>query len=89
MIPFKFPEANSRFGPPNDLEESQCFTIDAYQGQVNGGSVDGCQVVVTAWLTQPWELKLLSEGKPLFLSFIGGLPPHFVSMSFEEATHPA
>ncbi len=88
MNPITFPECNASFCAPSDLDESQVFTIGAYHGIVQGGSLDGCQQVVTAWLPTERELELLKQGKPIFLSFIGGLPPHYPSMSFEEATHP-
>lgn len=78
-----------RFSPPPDLAESQCRTIHAYAGKVVGGSVDGADVVVTAWHLTPEELAALNAGKPLFLSFLGGLPPHFPTVDFEAAIHPA
>lgn len=84
-----FPEANARFTAPSDLAESQCLTIPAYQGIVTGGSVDGSPIVVVAWKPSPQELADLVAGKPIFLSCIGGLPPHFLSTDFHSATHPA
>lgn len=89
MIPVTFPEANIRYGPPPDLAESQCMTIHAYRGQVAGGSVDGSLIVVTAWKPSPDEIEAMKQGRPIFLSFIGGLPPHFVALDFHSATHPA
>jgi len=89
MTPVEFPEANARFHAPADLAESQCLTISAYHGVVRGGSVDGSPLVVTCWQPTPEELARLNAGGPIYLSFIGGLPPHFVTVSFEEATHPA
>lgn len=89
MIPADFPEANASFRAPVDLEESQCATIPAYRGQVVGGSVDGCDLVVVAWRPTHAELTRINLGLPIFLTVIGGLPPHYLSTSFEEATHPA
>lgn len=89
MTPVKFPEANSRFGPPEDLAESQCMTIWAYSGTVAGGSVDGAHQVVVAWLPDEQERKRIADGGPIFLSVIGGLPPHYLSTSFAEAIKPA
>ncbi len=89
MNPVLFPEANCNYAPAPDLEESQCQPVKAYRGQVQGGSVDGCQIVVTAWLPTKAELEELNQGKSLFLSFIGGLPPHFACVDFHTATHPA
>lgn len=89
MTPVTFPQANARFGPPSDLAESQCMTIHAYQGKVERGSVEGSPIVVTAWKPSPQELNAMIEGSPIFLSFLGGLPPHFVTTDFQQATHPA
>lgn len=89
MSPVAFPEVNARFGPPPDLADSQCMTIYAYMGQVQGGSVDGSQIVVTAWKPSIEEIELMKQGQPIFLSFIGGLPPHFASLNFNTASRPA
>lgn len=89
MIPVDFPESNILFGPPPDLDHSQCRTIFAYDGRITGGSLDGARVVVTAWQPTEQELELLKQGRPVLLTFIGGLPPHMVSLDFHAATHPA
>ena len=89
MNPATFPQANTKFGPPTDLAESQCLTIPAYMGRVQGGSVDGSTIVVVAWLPTAEELKQLNAGAPIYLSCMGGLPPHFISTDFDLATHPA
>jgi len=77
------------FKSPPDLHESQVMPIRAYSGMVRGGSLDGCNIVVTAWKPTPAELKALNMGQPLFLSCIGGLPPHFPSVDFDLAIAPA
>lgn len=91
MIPIKFKESNCQFGPPKDLDPSQCMTVSAFQGEVKNpnSSMDGCPVVVVAWKPSLTDIELLKEGQPIYLSMIGGLPPHFLSMSFEAATNPA
>ena len=89
MNPTNFDQANTLFGPPPDLDESQCRSIPAFQGTVNGGSVDGASLTVVCWQPTPVELARLAEGRPIFLTFIGGLPPHYPSMSFEEAVNPS
>lgn len=88
MIPVAFPEANSRFGPPPDLAESQCMTIQAFTGVVEKGPVEGAEVVVVAWKPSPQEIEAMSKGSPIFLSCLGGLPPHFLTTDFHAATHP-
>lgn len=90
MLPFSFKESNKTFTNPEDLDESQCGSLKAYAGIVEGGSLDGCPQIVTCWQPTTREIELLKEGKPIFISFISqGIPPHYLSMTFEEATHPA
>jgi hypothetical protein len=89
MTPTTFPEKNIVFKRPPDMEESQCLDIPAWTGTAQSGSLDGDQVVVVAWSPSPEEIELIRKGKPIYLSCVGGLPPHFLSMSFQEATNPA
>lgn len=89
MIPELFPQANCEFKAPNDLDESQCATIPAYKGVVRGGSCDGSRMVVVCWRPDARELEAIKNGAPIFLMCMGGLPPHCVTTSFEEAINIA
>lgn len=89
MTPQNFDEANQVFSPPKDLDESQCISIPAFVGEVKSGSVDGVPLVVVAWRPTSEELDRLNAGCAIFLTMIGGLAPHYLSTTFEEATHPA
>lgn len=89
MTPVTFPEATHQFRPPPDLEESQCHTIHAYSGTVDRGSLEGSYIVVTAWKPTPQEIMKIRAGRPIFLTCIGSLPPHMLTMSFAEASQPA
>ena len=90
MIPADFQEANVTFGPPAGLDESQCRSIPGYMGPIQGGSCDGLDQVVVAYRLTEDEIARLAQGGLLFLTMIGGsLPPHYPSLSFEEATRPA
>lgn len=89
MIPIKFDECNVCYSAPQDMSEQQVRTIDAYRGRVEGGSCDGADLAIVAWLPTEQELKSLNEGKPIFLSMLYGLAPHFLTTSFKEASHPA
>ncbi len=84
-----FPEANCRFGPPQDLQESQCGTISGFLGKANGGSCDGIDIAVVAWQPNAIERAAIFEGAPIFLTMIGGLSPHMMTTTFREAIHPA
>ena len=89
MKPTTFPQANCVFGPPTDFTADQGVPIYAFQTQFAGGSFDGAPVVVTAWMPAADELAQLNSGAPVFLTFIGGLPPHMATTSFERAVLPA
>ena len=84
MKPATFAEANTNFGPPPDMAESQCRTISAYRGKITGGSLDGETQVVVAWRPDADDLKRLNEGGLIYLGVIGGLPPHFLVTDFKE-----
>lgn len=89
MTPYKFQEANQKFGPPDGFTESQVVPVDAFVGEAKQGCLDGSKIVVTAWMPTPEERERLCLGAPIFLTFIGGLPPHAVSVSFEQAINLA
>lgn len=89
MKPVTFPEANASFKAPTDLHENQVATIMAYCGPVPGGSMDGEKIVVVAWQPTADEVAAISLGRPIFLTTLGGLPPHFLTTDFDSATNPA
>lgn len=84
-----FPEVNIRYGPPPGMTEDQVRTVHCWQGYAGRGSCDGSLMVVTAWQPRPEELAALNAGSPVFLTVLGGLPPHFITTNFAEATNPA
>ena len=89
MRPADFPEANCTFGPPPDLDPSQVVPIRAWMGETRGGSVDGSKMIVTAWQPSAEEIAAINAGAPIFLSVLGGLPPHFLAVTFADASNPA
>lgn len=89
MNPINFKEANIPFCAPKDLAESQCATIKGFCGVVQGGSCDGVTIAVVAYRPTPEELDAINNGAPIYLSCLGGLPPHFLTTDFHTATHPA
>jgi hypothetical protein len=89
MTPIEFEEANSRFAPPKGLDESQVRTVPGYCGMIERGSMEGAVVIVTAWQPSAEEREKIAGGGPIYLSFIGSLPPHYPSTSFQEAVSPA
>ncbi len=89
MTTIHFPEANAKFGPPDDMSEAQVRTIHAYAGEAKRGSCEGTMLVVVAWQPDERELAALNAGQPIFLTCLGGLPAHFLTTNFAEATNPA
>lgn len=86
MIATNFPEAFVDFVAPPGMSEEQVKTIKAWSGRIHGGSCDGSIATVTAWRPTDVELARLNEGGCVFLTVLGGLPPHCLTTSFEEAT---
>lgn len=89
MNPTTFQECNMTLKGPPDLDESQCENIPAYVGNISGGSLDGSIVVVVAWKPTPMEMQMLIAGNPVYLTAIGGLPPHLLTTSFKDALNIA
>lgn len=71
------------------MSSEQVMSIHAYYGQITHpqSNLDGAEFVVTAWKPSPEELKTLNEGGPVYLSCLGGLPAHFLTSSFFQATY--
>ena len=89
MKAVRFPQATTFFGPPPGLSESQVKMIPAFIGTVQRGSMEGSAMVITAWKPSPDDLARLNQGDPIFLTFLGSLPPHMVSTDFDIASQPA
>ena len=89
MIPDEFEQANRTFSPPPGLTEGQCVPIKVFAGCAEGGSCDGIPIVVAAWKPSEEEIDDILDGRPVFITFVGGLPPHTVTTRFERAIRPA
>jgi hypothetical protein len=89
MQPAHFDEITNLLLPPESLGESQCASIPSFQGVAKGGSCDGATVTVVAWKPSPAELAELAKGSSVFITFMGGVPPHFLTTSFKQATNIA
>ena len=82
MNPAHFPEANIKLKSPPDMEGS-CMEIAAWSGQIMNGMWDGTQAFVTCWEPTPEELEDLNNGGKVYLSVMGGMPPHNLSTIFQ------
>lgn len=86
MTLIDFPERNQIFGPPEGFSEEQVKPAYAYVGEVKKDSMDGQRIVVVAWKPNEDEIRALIAGAPIYASFAGGLPPHFLTTSFLQAS---
>lgn len=89
MIATDFPGTNRFFGPPPDMDSKQVAVIHAHCGVVDRGSCEGSPMVITAWKPDEQDLRRLNAGEPVFVTFLGGLPPHMLTTNFKEAKNPA
>lgn len=80
-----FPEANGCHGAPAGMSESNVKTLPSFKAKIEGGQFDDADMVVVAWRPSAEDLDRLSQGGLIYLSCIGGLPPHFLCTTFPEA----
>lgn len=90
MTPIFFPQCNKIFRPPDGMEESQVGSVHCHVRLVLCGSCDGLPQIVIAYKPTVEDLRRINEGGLIYLSVIGdALPPHYLSTTFHDATHPA
>lgn len=87
----EFPGANTIFGPPPGFAESQVLSVQAWEGEVEKGSLEGQEIVVVQWRPSADEIQQLQEGFPIYMTMFaaGKLIPHMLTTDFYSATHPA
>jgi hypothetical protein len=83
MTAIDFPQSNTVYKAPPDMDASQVFDIPAHVGDIKGGNIDGSLVVTVAWQPSEEDLAALNAGAPVFVSMIGGLAPHMLHTSIE------
>lgn len=89
MYAVNFQQANKTYGPPEGMTHHQVRPIRAFDGTIERGSLEGSQIVVCAWKPTVEELGALCYGDPIFIAFVGGLPPHLLTTDFEVARNPS
>ena len=82
MSPIRFKESNASIKPPDYLTEDQCETVYAHCGQIDGGNMDGSATYTVAWLPGDAERERIASGECIYLTCLGGLPPHFLTVGF-------
>lgn len=85
MIATEIDPCNCVFRPPPDLDESQCHSITAYRFEIKQGNLDGQEGVAVAWKPDADDIRRISEGGVVYLTMIGGLIPHRLSTTWEDA----
>lgn len=88
MSPTAFPEANTHFKHPEGYTPEQVASIPAFFGNIQGGSMDGAEVVIVAWQPSQQDLLHLLQGKPIYVGFLGGFPAHFACSEFPLTKTP-
>jgi hypothetical protein len=89
MTAIQFSQSNHKFTPPAGMDETQVQTVHPHAGIVKTGPIEGETVVVTAWQPDARELALILAGRPILISFMGGLPPHYPCVDFTAAINPS
>lgn len=88
MTPTNFPEGTKPLHRPPSMSADQCGDLQVYAGEIEAGSCKGMKVVVAAWQPTEEEKMHIAAGKPVFVSMIGGMVPHFLTTTFSSATNP-
>lgn len=69
-----------------DFPQANVKTIPSFRAKIGGGRFDDGELIVVAWRPSIDDLDRLIKGEMVYLTAFGGLPPHFVSTTFKEAT---
>jgi len=80
MMPaIEFKEANFTFGKPADMTDEQCYALQVFKGI----DTEGMPVIISKWILNQDELKMIQETGCMYLRITGsGMPP--VSLEVEN-----
>lgn len=68
-------------GPPENVADEDCGTIEALRGVYEGNSpFDGATVYRVFYKPDALDLAMLQEGAPIEISFISAVVPHTVNV---------
>lgn len=68
------------------MTKEQVKPIPARVHEVKEGPNDGQLAITIAWFPSAKELEDITRGCPIFVTMFGGLAPHCLTTSLEEAT---
>jgi hypothetical protein len=91
MMPLEISEANMTLLLPNDLlgHKTKARCVRARIISVTDGPLDGLSIVIIAYKPSPLDISRILSGEPIYLSFMAGVAPHFLSTALEEALNPS
>lgn len=91
VMPLEFKGTNVTFQLPSDLSNSKTKArpIRGKIIQMNKGPLDGLAVAVVAYKPSPLDVSRILAGEPIYISFLGGVAPHYLSTALEEAISPS
>lgn len=92
MIPINFLHANVNATHPTGMTPEQVATIPVFKGIIEnpGSTCVGLPIMVTAWQPTETERLAIAGGGAVYVTFLADrLPPHFPSVTFNQATNPA
>ena len=91
MMPLEFKGTNVTFQLPADLsgQKTKARAIRGRILQLNKGPLDGLAVAVVAYKPSPLDISRILAGQPIYISFLGGVAPHYLSTALEEALNPS
>ncbi len=90
MKPVSFPQANAKFGPPEGMSEEQVSSVDVFGGKIQGGHLDGSNIIITCWEPTDEELTQILVDRKIYFSILSLgdtpiLPPHCITTNFQDA----
>jgi hypothetical protein len=91
MMPLEFAGTNVTFLIPDDLasNRTKARAIRGRVFQVGPGPLDGLAVAVVAYKPSALDVSRFLAGEPIYISFLGGVAPHYLSTTLEEAINPS
>ena len=91
MMPLEFQGTNVTFKLPNDLagSKTKARPIRGRILLIEKGPLDGLAVAVVAYKPTPLDVSRILAGEPIYISFLAGVPPHYLSTTLEDALKPS
>jgi hypothetical protein len=91
MMPLEIAGTNVTLMLPSDLlgNKTKARCVRARIVSIKNGPLDGLSVAVVAYKPSPLDVSRILAGEPIYISFLAGVAPHFLSTTLEEALNPS